>query len=91
MFLCFIFIRVSLYLHSAVLKVVNKMVNKNGAINKQCVVLYHDSRHFEKSHFDMSEVPYAVFSLLASRTGTDVITTRKFMIVYHLTFVQKLY
>ena len=42
------------------------------------LVLYHDSRYFEKGHFDLSKVPYALLSLLASRTETQGITIRKF-------------
>jgi len=30
------------------------------------LLLYHDTRYFENGHFDLSRVPYALISLLAS-------------------------
>ena len=42
------------------------------------LVLYHDTRYFEKGHFDLSKVSYDLFSLASSTSEAHVITKRKF-------------
>ena len=48
-------------------------------------LLYHDTRYFEDSQFDFSEVPYSLFSLLASR-----MEAQKFYRFTHRQFCQSL-